>query len=437
VYVSINKNNKIDAGVEEASKSFNKQPKQNSSNNNSSGNSSATDKNSPQNNNDITINRNQSTDNNSDNNNQLQSPQNNQVIAPSVDSRSTSSINKNFAFNLKGSSKTNSKNYGNISNNSFTTIGANNTSDNKNESVNKSDLLNNTATDNNDELNKKRILPNDLLKLENLQSLYAIRSLMNNKSAGVNIIGCPNGSYADWFIEVYGSADYTMKSVLSYGLSSTYLQKKDSSEKMLMGYTAGLRITKRINDRLLLKAGLQYSQINERFALRTENERKTTTVIVSRTITRPQGDTTISDTTSVTEIGYRIQKNINHYRRIELPLSVGYEFGRDGDKWRVGLNGGAIVNLSSWYEGQTIDTSNNVISISNKDAGVYKKAAGISLLASASITRKINDNLDVFAEPYLRYDLSGISSSVGYTQKFNTVGISFGARIKLNNRRQR
>jgi len=358
-------------------------------------------------------------------------------MAPSAaDNQSISSTNKKgFAFH---SNRGNQPNSSIQKHNVVGTTVISNTAVNQNTVTQIADLSNNNiTTDNTDELNKKRILPRELLQLANLQSLTSLSSLMNNKATGVNIIGCPNGSYADWFIEVYASTDYTMKSVLSYGLSQTFLQRKDSSEKMLMGFTAGLRLTKRINDRLILKTGLQYAQINEQFALRTENERKTTTVIVSRTISRAQGDTTISDTTSVTEIGYRVQKNINHYRRIELPLSIGYEFGRDGDKWRLGLNGGAIINLSSWYEGQTIDTSNNVISISNKDAGVYKKSAGIALFAGASITRKINDNLDVFAEPYFRYDLSGMASSVGYTQKFHTAGIAIGARIKLNNRRQR
>lgn len=249
---------------------------------------------------------------------------------------------------------------------------------------------------------------------------------------------CPsaNGSQRnDWYLEIYGSPDYTMKSLSGNGLSNTYLQKKDSAEKMRDGFTVGARFAKTVGDHFILKAGLQYSQINERFSMRSENQRVTTTVIISRTVVRPQGDTTFNDTTSVTQIGYAVRTNMNHYRNVEIPISLGYEFGEEKDKWKIGLNGGVIVNIASSYIGETLDTTLNIVSYNSKGStGFYNTKVGLSLYGGVSLIRNINDRIDVFAEPYFRYNLSNLSSSIGYSQRFSAAGLTLGVRMKLNKR---
>lgn len=259
---------------------------------------------------------------------------------------------------------------------------------------------------------------------------------------GIGMSDCPsvNGNRQnDWYIEIYGSPDYTTKSIMQNNASNAYLQKIDSSQTMYGGFTAGVRIAKNIGEDFMFKAGLQYSQANELFNRKTVNEIRTTTVITARTIVRPQGDTTISDTSSVTQIGYSIKKAINQYKNIEIPVTLGYEFIKKDSKWKVGLNTGVIVNITSWASGETLDTAYNVVPISsNKGSSgvVYKTKAGVSLYASASIIREVNKKVEVFAEPYFRYGLSNTTTDVGYSQHFNAAGLTFGVRLKLNNKRQ-
>jgi len=205
-----------------------------------------------------------------------------------------------------------------------------------------------------------RLYPNHLFAPNILQippfNLRSILGLGND---------CPSayGSQRnDWYLEIYGSPDYSIKTIAGNGLSSLYLQKKDSTEHMRLGYTIGARISKNVGDHFMLKAGLQYSQIDEHFSQRKENETKTVTVIVSRTIVRPQGDTTFKDTTSVTQVGYAVKSSRNHYSNIEIPVSIGYEFGHEKDLWKVAVNGGAIFNITSWYAGETLDTALNIVS---------------------------------------------------------------------------
>jgi opacity protein-like surface antigen len=291
-------------------------------------------------------------------------------------------------------------------------------------------------------LTKKESSYGELIRLHPT-NLYALNSLQTPPFNLRSILGlgndCPSAygnQRNDWFLEIYVSPDYNIKTLAANGLSSLYLQKKDSTEHMRLGYTIGARISKNVGDHFMLKAGLQYSQINEHFSQRKENETKTVTVIVSRTIVRPQGDTTFKDTTSVTQIGYAVKSSRNHYSNIEIPLSIGYEFGHEKDLWKVAVNGGAIFNITSWYTGETIDTALNVVSISDTKGsnGFYKKDIGLSLFGSLSLIRNINNKLDVFAEPYFRYSLSNLKSNIGYSQRFNTFGLMLGVRMKLNYR---
>lgn len=249
---------------------------------------------------------------------------------------------------------------------------------------------------------------------------------------------CPTAkgsSRNDFYLEAYASPDYTFKKVISTanGLDQ-YLTKKDSVEVLRGGFTIGARISKSITENLLLKAGIQYSQINEEFRLKTENERRQTIVINTHTITRPgNSDTTISDTSYYVQVGYRLQTNMNYYKNVEIPILLSYEFGESNSKWKYAINTGAIVNITSWYEGRTLDTNYKMVSISNKSANsFYKQNIGLSLYGGFSILRKVSDNVDVFAEPYFRLSLNKIESSSGFNQKFNAVGLQVGARIKLS-----
>jgi hypothetical protein len=251
---------------------------------------------------------------------------------------------------------------------------------------------------------------------------------------------CPNANGAqrnDWYIELCGLPDYTFKSITGNGASANYLQKKDSTEHLRGGFTVGARFSKTIGEHNYLKLGIQYNQINELFSQRKEDQVQTTTVIVRRTITTTQGTTTtVTDTSSVTQIGYRVIKSMNHYKNVELPVMLGYEFGMPDANWRFTINGGLIIGLSSWYMGETIDSSLQVVAINSKsNSGVYEHSFTTSIYGSLGIYRRITPELDVFAEPYFRYNILGTNSLYGVNQRFGAAGISLGMRIQLNGRR--
>jgi len=249
-----------------------------------------------------------------------------------------------------------------------------------------------------------------------------------------NIIVCPPYKVrnTDWFAEVYVSPDIAFKSIENKSATSQYLAKKDSSESMRLGYSAGIRIVKPITDNFLLKTGLQYTQINEKFTYRTEDEVKTITVISVRTIIRGPGDTLrVTDTSTVQQVGFKTNSIKNRYRSFDIPVTVGYQFGNDN--LQFGINAGVVFNISSWYQGVILDSSMAAVPISKGSNQVYKNNIGLGLYGGISVLKRMGENTQLFFEPYFRYNLSGITTGqASYQQKFSLGGLSIGLRYNLN-----
>jgi hypothetical protein len=181
-----------------------------------------------------------------------------------------------------------------------------------------------------------------------------------------------------------------------------------------------------------VRTGLQYTQINEKFTYRTEDEVKTITVISVRTIIRGPGDTLrVTDTSTVQQVGYKTNSIKNRFRSFDIPVTVGYQFGNDNLKF--GINAGVIFNISSWYQGVILDSSMAAVPISKGTNQVYKNNIGLGIYGGISVLKKMGENTQLFFEPYFRYNLSGITSGqASYQQKFSLGGLSIGLRYNLN-----
>ncbi len=261
----------------------------------------------------------------------------------------------------------------------------------------------------------------------------------SSKQIAVPRINCPpvrgrtkwDDFNKDWYVDTYVSPDYSLKSVNNISATPQYMRQKDSSESMQVGFSAGVRLVKPLNDHIQLITGLQYSQINQRHTYRTENEIKVTTVITTRTVILSPGVTvTFSDTSQVQTIGYKNNVVKNRFRSIDVPLLLGYQFGKGSVK--VGINAGVILNLSSWSEGVVLDTSMAVVPL-QKDNNVYKKKLGLSMYTGVQISKELNDEMSLFVEPYYRHSFDHMTNgNQPYQQKFGTTGVLMGIRWSLN-----
>jgi hypothetical protein len=254
----------------------------------------------------------------------------------------------------------------------------------------------------------------------------------NRKFKSVIICPADKGRNTDWYLETYLSPDISFKSVSNVSSTPLYMLKKDSSEHSRIGYSAGIRLVKPITDNILLKAGVQFTQANEQYIYRTENEVKTTTVVTVRTIIRAPGDTVIVQDTSILQTaGYKTNTVKNRYRSFDIPLTVGYQFGDEDLKF--GINAGVVFNLTSWYQGMVLDTTYANVPLTKNGNGIYKTNIGLGLIGSISIVKKLSDDLHVFAEPYFRYNLSDMSTTQsGFKQRLSVGGLALGLRFNLN-----
>lgn len=259
-------------------------------------------------------------------------------------------------------------------------------------------------------------------------------STLNHTNQFRNIIICPADSRrnTDWYLEAYASPDIPFKSVNNVSASPLFLLKKDSSERMQVSYSAGLRLVKPLTDNILLKAGVQYSQANEKYVYRTENEVKTTTVVTVRTIIRAPGDTVIVQDTSILQtIGFRNNTVRNRYRSFDIPVTVGYQFGNEDLKF--GINAGVVINLSSWYQGVILDSSLATVTLNKSGNNVYKSNIGLGIYGGFSVVKRLSDDMHVFFEPYFRYQLSSMTTpQASFRQRLSVGGLAVGLRINLN-----
>jgi hypothetical protein len=260
------------------------------------------------------------------------------------------------------------------------------------------------------------------------------------KNNPIIIPGCPDfgNGRNDWYLEVFGALDFPHKKLQATFGKSDFVERKDSSEKFTLSYSAGFRISKNISPSWLIKSGVHFTQFNENFQYRNEHERRITTVITIRTIVRAPGDTLfISDSTQVEVVGVRIKKTHNRYRNIDIPLLVSYEVRNPGLTFAFQL--GTIFNLKSSFHGDMLDTTGFPLSQSGKDpASQFNNSLGFGIYAGASIIKSVATDLDVFAEPYYRRYLNNqASADAPFEQYLSNWGVQFGIRYKLNRGVQR
>jgi len=266
----------------------------------------------------------------------------------------------------------------------------------------------------NAELSPSTIQKDSLKKEKNNKQVYKVEK--NNHSPIINNI----------FIEAYASPDIPVSRTSG---NSAYLQHKDSTSNMQLSYTFGVRVGALIGEHLVIKAGLQYSQVNEKFNYTKKNATRAVPVVVQRTLPDANSvERTVLDTSTLIQVGSQYKLNYNHYKSFDLPLIIGYETA--GERYKASFNTGIILNIKTTYKGDILDSSLNAVDVNSKN--FYKSNTGMSLYFGLGLSTKLNNNFQLFTEPYIRYRLSNMThSNDAFTQKINVGGLSFGLRYNF------
>ncbi len=304
--------------------------------------------------------------------------------------------------------------------------------ENNNTEINKDDI---SLTQNNKEVTNTILF--SPFKFSNARELSGANIL---NSQNVKFPDCPtiekNAAGNKTYWEVYAGPDRAFENYKSYSdtASNNYLQKRKASTKFASAFSAGVRYTKVFNNGTSVRAGVNYTQVNEKFVYFNPNEIKNITVITTRVVIRAPGDTIyISDTLQYQQTGTRIKTTYNRYRNIDIPIVIGYELGNG--KIHANINAGVIINLYSWYKGDVLDTLYQPVSITTgkgNSAYQFKNNIGVGFLGSISVYYKITEKLHVLVEPYFRYNLSPMSKeNLNLQQKYHIAGLHAGLRFDL------
>lgn len=250
--------------------------------------------------------------------------------------------------------------------------------------------------------------------------------LTNRKFPNVMLPGCPSIEDAaagnKKYFEIYAGPDKAFRSFSDTG-NSAYMQRRRESQKLTSAYSAGVRYTKVFGSGMSVRAGINYSQINEKFTFVQGNIVQVTYII------NALGDTVGSYTVT----GTRYKTTYNKYRTVDVPIVAGYELGNG--KLHANINAGAMINVYSWQKGDVLDSALQPVNITTgkgNSAYGFKTNIGVGITGAISVYYKITDKLHLMAEPYYRHNLSPVNKeNITLKQKFNTAGVRIGVRLDL------
>jgi len=238
-------------------------------------------------------------------------------------------------------------------------------------------------------------------------------------------IPCPASPNPAWnraYFEVYGGPDYVSRRFSDTNVNFAQMRRESTSFKY--AYSVGFRYGRVFNNGLMLKTGLNYSLLTEKFDFIQGN------IINIIYVTDAAGDTigSYQSTSARHKITY------NKYRTVDVPLLAGYEMQKG--RWNFSFSGGLVINLYSWNRGEVLDRSLQPVTInSGETPNPYqlKTNIGMGLQAGAGVYYGVGQKMKLFAEPYFRYNLSSMTQSeIILKQRFHTAGIRMGLRFDFN-----
>lgn len=208
-----------------------------------------------------------------------------------------------------------------------------------------------------------------------------------------------------------------------------YAAARNTTEHFRYGFSAGVRFSTIAPSGLAVRSGLNYSQINEQFSYRNDQEER----ITITTEYGPNGQVIGTDTV-VDYFSTRRTVN-NRYTTIDIPLIFGYEFNA-GSNFGVAINGGTFINMLFTQQGEFLSPATfEPVQFSGDTPDTYhayRNRLGLAFYGSVGLTYRISDDLDLLVEPHIKWRPQSITAP-GYVlqQRFFTSGLFLGLRKRV------
>ena len=209
-----------------------------------------------------------------------------------------------------------------------------------------------------------------------------------------------------------------------------YLAGRKSTEKSLESFTAGFFYSATTRKGLVLKAGLDYRQTNEKFHLAfTETEILQLNGVLTVTVDgsgniigQTTGPKTITKTTEYANTAY------NHYRFVNLPIGIGHRQAGKKSHWE--LSAGVDINLFFRAAGTIYNRFNEPTPLKGGNMfydEVFRRSTGLGGWASFAYGRKLTDKLRWQVSANVQMPLSPVTKTdYELEQRYFNFGVQAG-----------
>lgn len=180
-----------------------------------------------------------------------------------------------------------------------------------------------------------------------------------------------------------------------------------------------IAVQKRINKRLLIGAGIQYGVMKEHLVLKGR-ETHTDYQVVQRL----ENGSLRDDTVAVVTAGTRTIDAINSYRFLDIPLSLQYVV-IEKSNLSLRITGGVNLGLYSRYNNSI---EGNLQAVYSSGTAASKQPAGFrtEFYTGFRISRRLLNRVDIYAEPYLRFNAGKYANTVINNRAVHQAGIRAG-----------
>ncbi|OFY65396.1 MAG: hypothetical protein A3H98_11255 [Bacteroidetes bacterium RIFCSPLOWO2_02_FULL_36_8] len=216
--------------------------------------------------------------------------------------------------------------------------------------------------------------------------------------------------YKRFYFGIKFSPDYSYRTVTKNDNSlsvdkwtriKTYV---DSIYKPKLGYTTGINFDFKINSRVSIEAGIQYS-----------NKGYQTISILTSSVENPEGG---------------LAKNIINYHYLDFPIEVDYSFLKN--KFQLIVSVGTVLNLFRKFTVKTIPETPTATFMTKTFTNNYSfKKFNISPTIGFGFRYKINYRMNIKVEPTLRYGIPNIDNKSFMATYLWNVGLNIGYFVGL------
>lgn len=304
-----------------------------------------------------------------------------------------------------------------------------------NQSDNNNDNTDQVITNVNDTAVKNEQAVNDSLISEQEEKKDSTQK-ENTKETDKSLTGSSSYSFA---VEIYISPEFAAKhlSEKSPQEATYYLQGRQESETRDYAFCTGMNVRYSINERYFVRAGIRYSQINEKFYSRRTNVVETISSIDS-TLKGYIIDPFLPpvpyyewDTTYKYIPYYYVLTANNSYSFIDIPVSAGVQF--KSKRFDFYFSAGVEFNLKTTSKGLILapDTL-YLLTISIADQSPVKKKSSLSVTTGFGYAYHISEKFDLLFEPNFRHQLGSMTKKeYPLNQKYSRIGIIAGIKYNI------